>query len=255
MCEVIAVISDIHGNSLALEAVLQDIDARQADLIVNLGDALFGPLDPKGTAAMLMQRPDMVHIMGNCDEILLEESSLSPTYNYVKPLLQAFEMDFIHTFRRTWSFEDLLFCHGTPWNNTSYLMERIQTDGSVHYKQPELLAAELHRIQERIIFCGHSHRFHSMELPGGQKVVNPGSVGLPAYEDEWPYSHVMESGTSSASYCLCTRNREAGGWMTRQILVPYDSDTAADQARRNDRPDYEVAIRTGRMRGDVMQPD
>lgn len=46
----IAVISDIHSNRLALEAVLQDISERQVDIVVNLGDSLFGPVDPLGTA-------------------------------------------------------------------------------------------------------------------------------------------------------------------------------------------------------------
>ena len=39
----VAVISDIHGNRRALEAVLDDIDGRGIDRIVNLGDCLYGP--------------------------------------------------------------------------------------------------------------------------------------------------------------------------------------------------------------------
>ncbi|WP_036640138.1 metallophosphoesterase family protein, partial [Paenibacillus durus] len=62
----IAVISDIHSNAPALEAVLQDIDRSGADLIVNLGDSLFGPVDPLGTARLLRQRDDIVNTMGNC---------------------------------------------------------------------------------------------------------------------------------------------------------------------------------------------
>lgn len=68
MFAAIAVISDIHSNKNALEAVLRDADGRNIDLIVNLGDSLFGPLDPLGTARLLMQRDNIVNIMGNCDE-------------------------------------------------------------------------------------------------------------------------------------------------------------------------------------------
>ncbi|MNC14576.1 Calcineurin-like phosphoesterase superfamily domain protein [compost metagenome] len=103
MHKVIAVISDIHSNKLALEAVLRDIEGRNADLIVNLGDSLFGPLDPLGTAALLMQRTDVVNIMGNCDEILLEDHSTSLTYRYVKPLLGRKETDWIRSHLRNWS--------------------------------------------------------------------------------------------------------------------------------------------------------
>lgn len=61
----IAVISDIHSNVYALEAVLRDIDLRGIKTIVNLGDTLFGPIDPMKTAEILMNRPNLIHIMGN----------------------------------------------------------------------------------------------------------------------------------------------------------------------------------------------
>jgi predicted phosphodiesterase len=51
----IAVISDIHGNLAALEAVLADIGRRSPDLIVNLGDTVLGPLQPFETAERLME--------------------------------------------------------------------------------------------------------------------------------------------------------------------------------------------------------
>ena len=43
----IAIISDIHGNSIALSEVLQDIMKKEIDTIINLGDSLYGPLDQK----------------------------------------------------------------------------------------------------------------------------------------------------------------------------------------------------------------
>ncbi|SDD65802.1 Calcineurin-like phosphoesterase superfamily domain-containing protein [Priestia aryabhattai B8W22] len=61
----IAIISDIHGNSLALEAVLSDISRRGINTIFNLGDSLYGPLDPLGTFKLLMEHEhDITHIMG-----------------------------------------------------------------------------------------------------------------------------------------------------------------------------------------------
>ena len=50
----IAIISDIHGNIAALEAVLNDIARRTVDLTVNLGDSLSGPFDAAATAERLM---------------------------------------------------------------------------------------------------------------------------------------------------------------------------------------------------------
>ncbi|WP_240463591.1 metallophosphoesterase family protein [Paenibacillus apiarius] len=83
----IAVISDIHSNIYALEAVLSDIDSRGIKTIVNLGDTLFGPTDPIKTAELILKRPDIINIMGNCDRYLLQEQMESVTFHYVKPVL------------------------------------------------------------------------------------------------------------------------------------------------------------------------
>lgn len=100
----IAVISDIHGNHLALEAVLQDIAKRDADLVVNLGDSLFGPIDPLATAKLLMGHERMIHIMGNCDALLLKAEHESLTHAFVRPLLDETMLSWIGTFRATWSY-------------------------------------------------------------------------------------------------------------------------------------------------------
>jgi len=70
----LAVIADIHGNRWALEAVLQDIDRRGIPQTVNLGDHLTGPLDPAGTADLLIER-DMLSMCGNDDRVLLLNQS------------------------------------------------------------------------------------------------------------------------------------------------------------------------------------
>ena len=44
----IAIISDVHGNSHALQAVLKDLERRKVEMIINLGDSVYGPLDPLG---------------------------------------------------------------------------------------------------------------------------------------------------------------------------------------------------------------
>ena len=51
----IAILADIHGNVLALEAVLADLKHRKVDQFVNLGDCVSGPLWPRETAELLRQ--------------------------------------------------------------------------------------------------------------------------------------------------------------------------------------------------------
>ena len=66
-----AAIADIHGNYLALEAVLADIRTQGIEEIVNLGDMASGPLDARRTLDALMAL-DAVHVLGNHDRYLID---------------------------------------------------------------------------------------------------------------------------------------------------------------------------------------
>ncbi|TVX96339.1 metallophosphoesterase family protein [Cohnella terricola] len=244
MSQSFAVISDIHSNSMALEAVLQDISRRGIKVIVNLGDSLFGPIDPLGTAKLLMSNPNIVHVMGNCDQLLQQENIDSPSYRFVKNLIGPEIEHWIGTFKRTWTFEDLLFCHGTPYSNERYLLEEVDEAG-VRYKTPDQLIAELQEIPQNYIFCGHSHVFQMIYLPDGKTIVNSGSVGLPAYYEETPYPHAMESRSPYASYVIAHKAAD-NHWRIEHIMLPYDWDKASTIARQNRREDYAYPIQTGR---------
>src|SRR5579872_7545878 len=66
-----AIISDIHGNSLALKAVLADIKSRGIKEIINLGDHFFGALEPEAVAQILREN-GMLCISGNTDREILQ---------------------------------------------------------------------------------------------------------------------------------------------------------------------------------------
>ncbi|WP_049775044.1 metallophosphoesterase family protein [Deinococcus proteolyticus] len=65
----VAVISDTHGNAFALRAVLADIRATAPDLMLNLGDQVYGKADPR-TAYELQAELGAVEVHGNTEEIL-----------------------------------------------------------------------------------------------------------------------------------------------------------------------------------------
>ena len=90
----VGVISDIHGNCWALEAVLEDIERRSIEKIVNLGDSLYGPLAPAKTAEILLEL-DIPTVCGNEDRIIVEALSnkeeYSPTLAYVLAVTLGYE--------------------------------------------------------------------------------------------------------------------------------------------------------------------
>ncbi|WNC14388.1 metallophosphoesterase family protein [Brevibacillus brevis] len=238
----IAVLSDVHSNVYALDAVLSDIARRGIDTVVNLGDTLFGPVAPVESAKRLMERSDIVSIMGNCDRALLQEESPSLTFQQVKPLLTQEMLEWIRTFRNAWVFEDILFCHGTPFSDEQYLLEEVNERGATAKNVLEV-AELLREVPQSIVVCGHTHLPRCVHLPDGKLVLNPGSVGFPAYYEDAPYPHVMEAMSPHARYAILRQTKN--GWGIEQVMLPYDWEQAAKLAEKAGRPDYSHAIRTG----------
>lgn len=241
----VAVISDIHGNRWALEAVLQDIRRREIYAIVNLGDILYGPLDPSCTAQILVEL-DIPTVLGNQDRILIEppNEDRSHTLEFVLGALNQDHLKWLNRLEMTLVvYEDLFLCHGSPDRDDEYLLMGVSETG-VSLKKSDELMAKLSLIRQQVILCGHDHIPRSVILPDDKLIINPGSVGLPAYTDDLPFSHTMETGTPHARYSIVSK--EEAGWSVENIAVPYDWETASEVALQNGRLDWAAWLRTGR---------
>jgi predicted phosphodiesterase len=240
-----AVLSDIHGNPFALDAVLADIAAQSVPQTVNLGDHLQGPLDPVGTAERLIPL-GFPSIRGNCDRHLFEAGTIAAPGSTLAANQQALSPEhkqWLATMPQTLAFDDVLLCHGTPWADDVYLLEEI-TSGGARLKRTEEIAPILEGVAARLILCGHSHQSRTIQMPNGTLAVNPGSVGLPAYTEESPYPHGMEAGSPHARYAIVARS--GGSWLVQHRAVVYDWEAAGRLAERNGRPDWATWLRTGR---------
>jgi hypothetical protein len=76
-------------------------------------------------------------------------------------------------------------------------------------------------------------------------VINPGSIGLPAYTDTEPVKHSMEMGAPHARYAVLDRKKAADPWKVTFRVVAYDWEGAAARAASKDREDWAHALRTG----------
>ncbi|QTH19466.1 metallophosphoesterase family protein [Rhizorhabdus wittichii] len=243
----IAAISDIHGNLAALDAVLADIGRRGVDRIVNLGDILSGPLDPAATADRLIAL-DLPTIRGNHERQLLtlEPAAMGASDAHAAPLLTDAHRAWLTSLPATMRLApDILLCHGTPDSDLDYYLDHVGPDG-VRPATADEIAARTGPETAALILCGHTHLPRAHRRPNGQMIVNPGSVGLPAYADDRPFPHVMESGTPQACYAIAERQAD-GGWTAEPIAVDYDWEAAARAAEAQERPDWAIALRTGRM--------
>ena len=132
--------------------------------------------------------------------------------------------------------------HAAPESDNSYLLWDVQPSGAVRVDSVEV-ACRIEGVQAPVVLCGHDHVPFTTTLPGGQLVVNPGSVGLPAYVDDEPYPHVMETHSPQARYAVLGESRD--GWLVELVSVPYDWETAVSAAMCNGRPDWAKWLRTG----------
>jgi predicted phosphodiesterase len=240
----IAAVSDIHGNLFALEAVLADIALRGADMIVNLGDIVSGPLLPRETAQRLMAL-DMPTIRGNHERqvLTLDPARMGPSDRHASDTLGEDERRWMAALPPVLSpVDDVFLCHATPRNDVDCFLEDLT--------ERELRPAPLRRIEERVgncpaslIFCGHSHIPKLVHLSSGQIIVNPGSVGIQAYEGHDPAPHRVEMGAPHARYALA--ERRGNRWSVDFFAVAYDWESAARLAETRDRPDWVRALRTG----------
>ena len=243
----IAIISDIHGNSIALPEVVKDIRNRGADTIINLGDSLYGPLDPKGTYELLVSN-DIISLSGNEDRIILEnlnKESDSETLEYVKsqidnPIIEWLKSLPFHIVT-DW---DMYCCHGTPQSDTDYLLEKLVHD-CISIREMHEIDKLLTNIIQNIVVCGHSHISNIVET-NCRLIVNPGSLGLPAYNDDVPIFHRMQNYNPRANYAILNINGNSKS--VERFSIDYDYRQAATLAMKNNRSDWAEWIKTGRAK-------
>ncbi|MGP1395835.1 MAG: metallophosphoesterase family protein [Inquilinaceae bacterium] len=243
-----AAIADIHGNRLALEAVLADAARIGIHTVVNLGDHLSGPLEAGRTADLLMARGDLA-IRGNHDRWLVEvpDTQMGPSDKAASAQLGRHHRDWLAALPATAVFRDEVFlCHGTPASDTTYWLESVTDDAVVHMATLENIEAEAVGLSYPLILCAHTHIPRIVRLGDGRLVVNPGSVGCPGYDDISPVFHVMQSGTPDACYAVLEKS--GNRWTAGFRYVSYDSAAMAEMARRNGRQEWASALATGWIR-------
>jgi len=225
---------------------LKDIRNRGISRVVNLGDTVYGPLDPAGTAEILIDL-NIPTVSGNEDIMIVEaneESHSSPTLDFVRSSLSSSQMEWIKSLpMTTLAYDTFLMFHGTPEQDDEYLLQVITKEG-VHLRKSEKLQQKLASTTQKVILCGHDHTPGSAMLSDGRLIVNPGSVGLPAYTDDSPFPHIMETGTPHARHTIITRIKNE--WEIEDIATPYDWIAAADTAQKNGRLDWAKWLKTGR---------
>jgi predicted phosphodiesterase len=229
----VAVVSDVHGNIAALEAVLADLQARGPfDRILYGGDAAFGGPRPREAVERLMEAAYPA-VIGNTDEMVAAspDGAVGAVSAWARTRLTPEQVEWLRALPRQQRVEPpggppLVLVHATPWSTTDMI-------------EPSSPAATVARAFEqagtKTLVYGHIHRAYIREAAGGL-IVNAGSVGFPFDGDPRPAWAVLTF--------------ERGAWGAEIIRTEYDREAAARDLLASDHPEaaaFARRIRTGRL--------
>jgi diadenosine tetraphosphatase ApaH/serine/threonine PP2A family protein phosphatase len=141
--------------------------------------------------------------------------------------------------------EDVVAFHARPETDEENLVEDVAADGGMMRADPGTIATRLGGLRSaRVLLCGHSHRSDLVRLDDGALVLNPGSVGCPAFDAG---TYVSEAGSPHARYALLDL-RAGEEPRVAFLAVPYDHEAAARQAEAAGQTAWAAMLRTGLAR-------
>ena len=230
----VAVLSDVHGNALALDAVLADIASQSVDATLCLGDHVSGPMDPVGVVERLKTLSGPI-ISGNHDRWVVEprESGQGKVDRFVASLLGQDEHDWLSALPATAVFNNEIFlCHGTPASDEQNWVDGWYAGRTATLPDEDYIVSAAHGVDYPILLCGHTHLARSVRLCDGRRIINPGAVGIQ-----------LVHGSPDARYAII--ERRDGKWSTSLRVVEYDHNGAAAQAIGNGFAPWAEALTTG----------
>lgn len=219
-----AVISDIHGNMQALEAVMNDLkNFEDVTQVLCLGDIALGGPEPQITVNKIKEIIDLdgaICVQGNTDKMIAEysEEVVNNLREKNEIMANALESDvkvlseeqklFLKNLPTLATVEcegvKILLCHGSPRRNDEDILPNMTIE---HIE--ELVG----RAEAKVILCGHTHIPCIYQTDSKKTVINAGSVGRP-FSDK-------------PKACYAILEIESGVISMKHKTVPYDVDTAA----------------------------
>ncbi len=231
----VAFLSDIHGNTPALRAVLADVARQECTAVFMLGDIING-LDPHGCVDLLQTWSAaagvaLACIQGNAEAYLLTPDRAQmpwPSYaddwnaelleliDWFEAQLSAADLAWVASFPETLRWNDALLVHDSPADRLTVhagpdpalpakYQEWFYHGAGITPEMPasawEALLKDMEAGSYAQLFCGHTHVPFVREF-GPRRVCNAGSVGVPLDGDPRPSWLLLEAGSGAPAVSI-----------------------------------------------------
>jgi putative phosphoesterase len=230
----VAVLSDVHGNLPALDAVLAEVRAAGVTLVVVAGDVLPGPMAAECLARLEAFEQPVRYLYGNGERDTLAAidgtelrvpDAVRPAVEWCAAQLSPAQVTALRLWPPTADVEvpglgHVLCCHATPRSDTE-IFTRLTPEAQV--------APAFAGVSADLIVCGHTHMAFDRRI-GGRRVVNAGSVGMPFGEPgaHWllldrggpRFRHTHYNLEAAAVHLRATGYPDAEAFVERYVLHP-----------------------------------
>ncbi len=186
----LAILTDIHGNREAFEAILNKINTINPDRIISLGDNVGYGAEPEQVMALLKEHK-IESVLGNHELAIINEKFINwfnPTaqiaVNYTKANLSPESVAIIKTFKKSMVTDNIRFVHGAPLQAVSIYLFQIGD---------EKLLKTMGNMVESICFTGHTHDLGLIEYNGETLSRNPLKKGITQLNRN--YKYIVNSGS------------------------------------------------------------
>jgi predicted phosphodiesterase len=173
----VAVLADVHGNAVALQALLDELAQEEHDLVVFGGDLTWGA-EPRATYELVSSLDRALFVRGNSDRAVAENDRSTERAEWMQEQHTGELRDFVAAFPEfvvvgVEGLGPVRFSHGSPRSDEECITPETPVE-----RVREFMTG----VPERVLVSAHVHIQFDREVDGVRS-VNPGSVGLP-YEGE-----------------------------------------------------------------------
>jgi predicted phosphodiesterase len=220
----VAALYDVHGNLPALEAVLTEVEASEADAVVVGGDIAIGPM-PRATLERLLALGERaLFLRGNGDREIAEPPHGGDLWEertrWSASQLDRGQLAWLAALSDTQTVDvdglgPVLFCHGSPRRDDEILTA---------ISPEERVAAAVAGVAEPMVVCGHTHVQFDRQA-AGKRLVNAGSVGMPYEAQPGAYWALLGPGVELRR---TDYDREAAAEAIRATGFPAADELAAE---------------------------